>query len=197
MIIDTEILLQYGALLKNFEKNEAIFYEDDIAKFYFQIAKGKVKMCNINEEGKQFVQGIFSDGDSFGEPPLLIQEKYPASAIALCKTSVYKISEHLFYKILQDYPHYKDTFLKILAFRCVQKANTSRDIINQRTDHRILSFLNDFKRRKGSTTKKILVPYTRQEIADFTGLRVETVIRCLLLLHKNNQVQILKGKVYY
>lgn len=36
-------------------------------------------MININPEGKEFVQGTFGAGQSFGEPPLF-HTLYPASA---------------------------------------------------------------------------------------------------------------------
>ncbi|MEG1266832.1 MAG: helix-turn-helix domain-containing protein [Myroides sp.] len=38
---------------------------------------------------------------------------------------------------------------------------------------------------------------TRQEIANFTGLRVETVIRALGKMKKNNIVEIKSQKIYY
>ena len=45
--------------------------------------------------------------------------------------------------------------------------------------------------------KKELVEFTRQEIANFTGLRVETVIRELSKMSKTNKVEIINHKLYY
>jgi CRP-like cAMP-binding protein len=41
------------------------------------------------------------------------------------------------------------------------------------------------------------VMLTRQQIADFTGLRVETVIRVIRILHEKKLLAIQKGKVFY
>jgi len=70
-------------------------------------------------------------------------------------------------------------------------------MMNQKTEHRIISFLEDFKTKNGHHIEKIFIPFTRQEIADFTGLRVETVIRSLLKLKNKNIVEITNRKLYY
>ncbi|WP_369791989.1 helix-turn-helix domain-containing protein [Sediminibacterium sp. C3] len=41
------------------------------------------------------------------------------------------------------------------------------------------------------------MPFTRQQLADFTGLRVETVIRTLSKLSERNKVKIIDHKLYY
>ena len=42
-----------------------------------------------------------------------------------------------------------------------------------------------------------IVPLTRQQMANLTGLRVETVIRTIKLMEKNNLLKIKKGLIYY
>ena len=56
-----------AALLENVKKDQTIFYEGDQAMFYYEVIEGSVKMVNINEDGKEFIQGIFKRGESFGE----------------------------------------------------------------------------------------------------------------------------------
>ncbi|OWP79845.1 Crp/Fnr family transcriptional regulator, partial [Flavobacterium covae] len=45
--------------------------------------------------------------------------------------------------------------------------------------------------------KKIFIPFTRQEIANFTGLRVETVIRACSKLKKTGIIEIINHKIYF
>src|SRR5690606_22506117 len=82
-MIPIEQLVEFGALKKTLKKGDFLFSQGDTARFYFQVLKGEMKMNNYNDEGKEFLQGIFTNGESFGEPPLLIDEKYPANAEAL------------------------------------------------------------------------------------------------------------------
>ncbi len=197
MQISTHILLENGGIQKIFEKNEYIFHEGDSARYFYQIVKGRVKLFCTNDEGKIYVQGIFSDGNSFGEPPLIIKEKYPVSAMALCRSVIIKMSDIAFENMVNNNPAIKSTLVKVLATRLFHKSTSAKDTINQKTEHRILAFLEEFKKKNGSPQNRILIPFTRQEIADFTGLRVETVIRSLAILKRNQMVEIVERKLYY
>ncbi|HQA75222.1 Crp/Fnr family transcriptional regulator [Flavobacterium sp.] len=196
MQIDLDILFTWGAIAKVYKKNETVFFEDEMANFYYQIIEGSVKMFNSNDEGKEFTQGYFSNGQSFGEPPLFIDETYPATALAFQESKIIKLSKDKFLKIMDEYPQIQKKFLKTLASRIHSKANTAKDIINQKPEFRVLSFLNSIK-KTSETNQKELVPFTRQEIANFTGLRVETVIRVFSKLKTCKKVDIIKHKIYY
>ncbi len=195
MQIDLDLLFTCGAIAKEYKKNEIIFHEEESANFYYQIIDGCVRMFNSNEEGKEFTQGYFKCGQSFGEPPLFIDQVYPSTAVAFKDSKLIKISKEKFFKILDEYPFIQKGFLNLLAERIYTKSKTTKDIVNQKPEFRIIAFLNAHKNSECS--KKELVPYTRQEIANFTGLRVETVIRELSRLSKTDKVEIINHKLYY
>jgi CRP/FNR family transcriptional regulator len=195
MPIDLDLLYTWGAIAKDYKKNDIVFSENEVAHFYFQIIEGCVKMYNSNDAGKEFTQGYFCNGQSFGEPPLFIDEKYPATAVAFQDCKIIKLSKEKFLKILEEYPSIQKDFLILMAKRIHSKANTSKDIINQKPEFRIVAFLNANK--KGSGAIKELVPFTRQEIANFTGLRVETVIRAFAKMKTENKIDIINHKIYF
>ncbi len=198
MQIDLDLLFTWGAVAKKYHKNEIIFYEDDLALFYYQVVEGNVKMFCTNEDGKEFTQGIFEKGCGFGEPPLFIDETYPCSASASEDSVVIKISKDKFLTIIEEYPEINKNFMQLLALRVYKKALTNKHIINQKPEHRIIAFLTDYKQKNGvSNSEKTQIPYTRQEIADFTGLRVETVIRTLTQMKKSNKVAINNHKLFF
>ncbi|QBN18614.1 Crp/Fnr family transcriptional regulator [Flavobacterium nackdongense] len=197
MQIDIDLLYSWGAVAKKYKKNEIIFEEDEMAHFYYQIMDGSVRMFNSNDEGKEFTQGIFCCGDGFGEPPLFINETYPAKAVAILDSTILKLSKEKFLKILDEYPSIQKLFLVLMAQKIHSKSKTSKEIINQKPEFRIVAFLNSFKKKSGCSNEKILIPYTRQEIANYTGLRVETVIRVFTRMKANNKVEIVNHKIYY
>ncbi|RZJ35660.1 MAG: Crp/Fnr family transcriptional regulator [Flavobacterium sp.] len=197
MQIDVDLLFTWGAIAKKYKKNDVIFDEGCAALFYFQVIEGTVRMYNSNSDGKEFTQGFFSNGSSFGEPPLLINETYPATAVAMHDCAVLKLAKDKFLRILDEYPAVQKEFLILMAQRIHSKANTSKEIINQRPEFRIQAFLSSYKKKNTSESSKILIPYTRQEIANFTGLRVETVIRALTKMNGTKKVEIINHKIYY
>ncbi|MBF2708129.1 Crp/Fnr family transcriptional regulator [Flavobacterium soyangense] len=197
MQIDLDLLYSWGAVAKKYKKCEVIFNEDEVANFYYQILEGSVRMYNSNEEGKEFTQGLFYSGDGFGEPPLLIDETYPSKAITTQDSIIIKLSKDKFLKIIDEYPSIQKYFLYLFAYKIHSKAKTSKEIINQKPEYRIISFLNSFKKKSEHPENKILIPFTRQEIADFTGLRVETVIRAFTKMNACQKIEIINHKIYY
>lgn len=195
MFITTDILITWGAVSKKVKKGEFIFNDGEHASFYYQVVKGTIRMFNTNEDGKEFTNGEFIEGQSFGEPPLFIDEPYPASAVATEDSVVMRLAKDKFLKILEEYPALQRKFITMLSQRLYEKSITTRDIINTNPEIRILSFLRTYKKRVHKENELIEIPYTRQEIANFTGLRVETVIRTLMKLKQDNSVQIVKHKL--
>src|SRR5690606_6550840 len=91
MIIDDAILEQYGARAVHHQKNEIILSEGMPALYYYQVQKGIVKMNNYSQDGQEFVQGMFKNGESFGEPPLFSDFSYPAHAVTVLDSVIWKL----------------------------------------------------------------------------------------------------------
>ncbi|ANO48980.1 CRP/FNR family transcriptional regulator [Flavobacterium columnare] len=195
MIKYYDLFIKYGAVEKIVKKNEVIFNEGESALFFYLIISGSIRMFNRNEEGKEFVQGYFSSGQSFGEPPLFIDENYPTTAASIKDSTVLKLSKKNFFKMLEEIPELQMLFIKILSKRIIGKAKSSKDIINQNTEQKIISFL--MIQKPESVKEKIHIPFTRQEIANFTGLRVETVIRACSKLKRSGIIEIINHKIYF
>src|SRR5690606_33616001 len=103
-MISEQILMDAGGEQKSFKKNEIVFTEGQKANYYFQVVAGEIKMNNYLENGKEFIQGIFSAPRSFGEPPLFCDIPYPANAIAIVDTELIQLKKELFLKLLLSYP---------------------------------------------------------------------------------------------
>lgn len=194
-MIPENLLLDYGATIENIDASEIILSEKKRADFYFQIKTGEVKMFNINENGKEFVQGIFYDGESFGEPPLFADFKYPASAATVKATQLFKLPKSKLFELLTHNPEINLKFTKALARRLYYKATILKEISVHPPEHRILALIDFLKNRYGSEDL-FQVELTRQQIADLTGQRVETVIRAIKQLEQDGELKLIKHKVF-
>ena len=194
-MIPEDIIHSFGGSLKNYSKDRTIFNEGERADFYFQIKKGHVKMFNMTEEGKEFVQGFFENGDSFGEPPLFGAFKYPATALTLDDSEIYVLPKASFFTLLKTHPEIHLKFTKLICKRMIYKAKIAREVSIYPPEHRILTLLHHLK---GSTKSdsSFEVQLTRQQISDLTGLRVETVIRAIKKLEKSEALSIIDRKVF-
>lgn len=197
-IIDPEILISRGATYKEVLKDEVIFMEGSHCCFYYQIIEGQVRWVNIDDHGKEFVQNILDAGESFGELPLFDNKPYAASAISNTETKLLRLSKSSFLQLLKDEPELHFKFSTIFTERLRFKFLLLKEVAVQSPDHCIITLMNYFKEKHKHTCSLChKVTLTRQQIADMTGLRVETVIRTLRSMHDQGRVLIEKGKVYF
>ncbi len=95
-MIDEDMLLTWGATYKKVKKDEIIFQEGTAGFYYHQLVKGKVKWYNIDEQGKEFLQCIICEGESFGELPLFDDGPYVSSASATRRLYSFKTEKREF-----------------------------------------------------------------------------------------------------
>lgn len=199
MCISTALLQAYDASLNRFKKGEFLFHEKWPAHFYFQVEEGSIKMTN-QAEHCDFIQGVFLPGESFGEPPLIGNFPYPANAQAITDSKVWVLGKEAFLSLLKENFEVHFCFTQTLACRLCYKANLLKDMAILPPEQRILNVIDYFKckqeLKQGRKNGHYEVPFTRQLLADMTGLRVETVIRKIQHLSELNELSIIESKVY-
>ena len=206
-LIDPLILGKYGAKEIALKKDDIIFREGEVASHYFQVLKGSVKMITNSPDGKEFIQGIFKTQDSFGEPPLFCHFFYPSMAIALEPTLISKLAKDKFFKLLNENFEIHLHLDRVLCERLKYKSMVLSEISIYDPEHRIMSLLkylkNDTGQRathKSGTVRSnhtYIVPFTRQQIADMSGLRVETVIRTVKKMEEDGKLQLVSRKIAF
>jgi CRP-like cAMP-binding protein len=196
MIIPEEILSQFNAQFQDYSKDDYIFYEDEPANYYYQVITGSVKMSSYSLNGQEFIQGVFKPGESFGEPAIFGDFLYPNNAIAMEDCQLARLPKDIFFEILKNHFEIPLKFSHIMSNRLRYKAVLLKEISSYCPDHIILTLLRYMRESSGhSKSDKYQVPYTRQQIADMTGLRVETVIRNVKKLQKEGKVLIENHKI--
>lgn len=197
-MIAPELLEKYGALKKSFGKNDIIFEEGNLPTHYYQIISGQLKMSNYNDDGREFIQGIFYKEQSFGEPPLFLNQKYPANAITVDDSEILLLAKSNFLKLLEENPAISLKIIESLAQRLYYKSVMAAEMSTQEPEHRVLKLIDHgiayFNFKKDANG--YLINFTRQQIGDLTGLRVETVIRTIKALEKKGLLKIINRKVY-
>ncbi|RPJ69275.1 MAG: Crp/Fnr family transcriptional regulator [Acidobacteria bacterium] len=189
---------EYGGRSVSLSKGETLFDQGSTANHFFQVRTGKVKMVSYNDQGREFVQGIFTDGQSFGEPPFFNDLPYPAAAVAVEDSIVWKCGRAAFLKLLAERPEVHLQVTKVLSGRLVYKSMMLAEIAVEEAEHRLtrlIEYLRDASRDPDAD--RFRVPLTRQQLADMTGLRVETVVRTIKAMEQKGVLRIVDGKVHW
>ncbi|REC47308.1 Crp/Fnr family transcriptional regulator [Chryseobacterium pennipullorum] len=198
MVINESILYSAGAEIKNYRPTEFIFKEGDGSYFYYQIVKGDVKLNNYDQDGKEFIQNILSEGQSCGESILFIDKNYPMNAEAMTDCSILKLCKQKFFRLLTEYPEIYMDICTWLSQRLYYKFIMMQNISYQDAIVRLrglMEYLKSF--HDNHAPYSFLIPLTRQQMASLTGLRVETAIRTLKTMEQQKVVQIRDRKIYF
>lgn len=197
MIIEN-LLISFGAEIKDYKAEDIIFREEESPMYYYQIKKGKIKLNNYTEGGKEFIQNIFSDGQSFGESLLFVDRPYPMNAVAMNDSSVFRIPRQNFMDLIRNNPEVSLSVYECLAERMYYKYLMLYNLSFQNPVSKLkllMDYLKSYHEEK--TPYSFQVPLTRQQLASLTGLRVETVIRTIKQMEKDQMVKIERRKIYY
>ncbi|WP_426478958.1 Crp/Fnr family transcriptional regulator [Chryseobacterium sp. CBSDS_008] len=198
MVINEEILNSAGAGLKKYRPEEAIFQEGDTALYYYQIVNGGVKLNNCNAEGKEFIQNILFDGQSFGESLLFGDKPYPMNAVAISQCTILKLSKDDFLEILKMHPPLFFDFCKVLSDRLYYKYIMLQKNSLESPEERLISVMNYLKSfQKNQYMFSFQIPLTRQQLASLTGIRVETAIKTIKRMEKEKVLKIINRKILY
>lgn len=197
-MINEDLLLFYGAEIKNYKSNEIIFREGELSVYYYQICKGKIKLNNYTEDGKEFIQNIFSDGHSFGESILFVDKPYPMNAETLNSSSIFKLPKSDFLLLMKENPDISNNIYQCLAERMYYKYIMLYNLSFQNPTSKLkllMDYLKSYDENK--TPYSFQIPLTRQQLASLTGLCVETVIRVIKNMEKENDLKIVNRKIFY
>lgn len=197
-LIPVKILQQYEARLVRVRKDQILFEQDSPATDFFQVEEGQIKMYILNLEGQEFTQGVFHAGESFGEPALLGNFAYPSSAMAITDGQLWRLPKPEFLQLLKE--HF-DLHLKldyVLCQRLQYKSMILTEISAHPPEHRLATIMTYLKSKMNvAPHTKVMIPYTRQQLADMTGLRVETVIRTIKKMEKEGKLKLDAGKIMF
>src|ERR1700689_3910418 len=107
-----------GKTILEFEKNQHVFEQGDVADAVFYIQKGNVKLTVLSEHGKEAVVGILEPGQFFGEGCLDgATERRTATSHAMEKSLITSITKTVMLATLGKEPRFAAFFMAYLLSR--------------------------------------------------------------------------------
>ena len=173
---------------------ENIFLQQEISTNLYNITEGNVKIYHLLSDGRVQIIGFLYPGDFFGSYRLG-KYNYSAEAIGDIKLCVFK------QEILDKYLEKNTNIVKELLHMISYELTLAQDRIgvlgkmnaNERMAKFILNISNQ-RARIGWQDNPISLPMTRQDIADYLGLTLETVSREITKLKTSNIIKVISAK---
>ena len=179
---------------KKYENNQSIFLQQDQSVNLFNITEGNVKIYQLLNDGRIQIIGFLYPGDFFGSYK---NGKYNYSADAIGNVRVCAFHQEK----LDKYIEKNMTLAKELLHLTSHELTLAQDRISVlgkfSATERLAKFIfniSEQRKRIGWKNNPISLPMTRQDIADYLGLTLETVSREFSKLKTSNIIKILNSK---
>ncbi len=159
------------------DAGDALFWEGDKATHIFEVTEGVFRVCKIIADGRRIITGFLFPGDIIG---LSFRNLYLYTAEAVTSAKVRRCSRLHLQQAISENP---DLQPKLFARLCEEMAAAQDHMVllgRKSAEERLCSFFLMLARRDHRIAEpKMIVdlPMSRQDIADFLGLTIETVSR--------------------
>lgn len=189
--------IQAKVQVKRFHKNELILCEENTNQVMYVILRGKVKVVQTTEDGKEVILAIHRTGDFFGEVSLIDSKTMPAIVMAKEDSLIAIISRDEFYSLLYSQDKVLDVLLRILCSRLRDSWERIQLLSFTNASQRIKMLFAALAGEYGGKTKEgtlLDIKLTHQDIADMAGVSRETVTRAIDRLNKEGEIKIMKNR---
>jgi CRP-like cAMP-binding protein len=170
-------MMQLMGATMAYSRNSEIFGENEPADYLYKVVKGGVRTYKILSDGRRQIGGFYLPGDIFG---LEFADEHTLSAEAISDTKVLVIKRRALNALAgRDTSVSRQLFA--LSNRELRRMQTRVLLLIKSAQERVASFLLEMAERV-SAGNAIELPMSRQDIADYLGLTIETISRTLTSL---------------
>jgi len=156
----------------HFSRNAEIFGQDEPAEYLYQVVSGAVRTYRMLDDGRRQISAFYMPGDIFG---------VEAGNVHLCSAEAISDAEVLVVKrsaVMARAEHERDLAKQLwtLTVSELQRMQEHSMVLIKSAEERVAGFLLEMAGR-GRGGAAVELPMSRQDIADYLGLTIETVSR--------------------
>jgi CRP/FNR family transcriptional regulator len=164
--------------------------EGEPANCFFNITAGTAKLFKLLPDGRRQITGFVGAGHFLG---LAVSDTYAFSAEAVERVRFCRFQRAKLRALLDDFPLMEKRLLEVAANELVAAQEQMLLLGRKTARERLASFLLLQSRQGmpcGHSRRRFSLPMTRNDIADYLGLTIETVSRTLTKLRAEGLIDI-------
>ena len=184
---------QYEVL--NFGKKQTLYMEGRKPRFLYFLISGKVKCFRSNDDGKEYITNLYSDGDFIGYTSLIEDINYDDSASILEESDIMQIPKEDFLQMIFSDINIAGKFIHIMANNVKEKEERLLNLAYSSLRKRIARALVDIMSKFNLEEQKNPIEISREDIAQYVGTATESLIRTLSDFKAEKHIDIKNGKI--
>lgn len=185
--LDELVALEQLGSRRSFAHDEELYAEGDRADCWFKVVSGTVRICKLMADGRRHIAEFLYGGDCFG---LDGSGERVFAAEAVGDVIVMRFNRAATERLIDERPEIARRMCN-MTLRNLAHAQTRLLLLGRMTaPERVASFLIELAERR-DVQRVLDVPMSRNDIADYLGLTIETVCRVLSAMKRDGAIAIL------
>lgn len=169
-----ERLMQSHGRPQKVKAGATIFIEGDPSDAHYHVVSGVVRCCQITPDGRRQISRFLTEGD---EMALTAFDAYGYTAEAVSDVELIRCTRSAFNKAMQEDAELRDSVFALMA-SALNATRSQMVLLGQLSaTERAATFLLEMTERFQDSDGEIHLSMTRQDIADYLGMTLETVSR--------------------
>lgn len=162
------------------EPGDTLFYEGDPARSVYSLTEGMLRLTKMLPDGRRQVADFLFPGDFLG---LTLEDGHAFSAEAVTPVQVCQFSAARFHAFAGAHPHLERRLYVLAAHELAATRQQVLRLGRKSATERMASFLLMLASHTcpgpcgNGDGRMLMLPMSRTDIADYLGLRIETVSR--------------------
>ena len=179
----------------HFVSCETVFGQEELTTSVYNLLEGVMRLYKLLPDGRRQIVGFALPGDLLG---MAASARHSFSADAIGAVAVCRFSKSSFARFIEDKPHLLRR-INELTIRELSQAQDHMVLLGRRSaEEKVATFLLGWRDRLvqlRGPSNTVPLPMSRQDIADFLGLTIETVSRTFTKLERDRVIGIEPGSV--
>jgi CRP-like cAMP-binding protein len=167
-----------------YARNVEIFGEDEPAEYVYQVVRGAVRTYKLLSDGRRQIGAFYLPGDVFG---LEAGAQHRLTAEAVSDSSVLVMKRSAVIALAGRDANLAQELWALTARELEQVQGLMLMLGRKTAQERVAGFLLEMAAR-GRDTQTVELPMSRQDIADYLGLTIETVSRTIGQLEERSAI---------
>jgi CRP/FNR family transcriptional regulator, nitrogen fixation regulation protein len=170
-----------------YPRRAQIVQEDEAADRLYKVVSGTVCTYKVLSDGRRQIGGFYLPGDIFG---LECAEGHTLAAETISNAKVLVIRKSVLTALASRNTALTGHLLLLTARELARVQDRVLLLSSKSAQERVVGFLLEMSARGSSTANSVELPMSRQDIADYLGLTIETVSRTLWALENCGAIEI-------
>ncbi len=173
----------------HYNAGDTVVFEADQATHVYSLISGLLRISKLLPDGRRQIAGFLFPGDFLG---ITMEEEHAFTAEVIAPSEMCKFQRRQFDEFIEQHPALER---RLHAFAAHELAAARQQLVllgRKTATERIASFLLKLEGHCHSVreNQEIAVPMSRADVADYLGLRIETVSREISRLKADRVIQL-------